>query len=81
MSQAPRYPLLPPYMADIEVGLLNGLNCPSALRSREIVYGEESDPYAVRLLFTDGTSMIPSIFRNRVARLNATEFTLVKRTL
>ena len=37
-------------MADIEVGLLNGLNCPSALRSREIVYGEESDPYAVRLL-------------------------------
>ena len=37
-------------MADIEVGLLLGLNCPSALRSREIVYGEDSDPYAVRSL-------------------------------
>ena len=37
-------------MADIKVGLLIGLNCPSALRPREIVYGEESDPYAVRSL-------------------------------
>ena len=37
-------------MADIGVGLLIGLNCPSALRPREIVYGEESDPYAVRSL-------------------------------
>jgi len=41
---------IPPYMADIEVGLLIGLNCPSALRPREVVYGEESDPYAVRSL-------------------------------
>ena len=39
-----------PFMADIEVGLLIGLNCPSALRPREIVYGEESDPYAIRSL-------------------------------
>jgi len=36
-----------PYMEDIEVGLLIGLNCPSALRPREVVYGEESDPYAI----------------------------------
>ena len=35
-------------MADIEVGLLIGLNCPNALRPGEIVYGEDSDPYAVR---------------------------------
>ena len=41
---------IPPYMADIKVGLLIGLNCPGALRPREIVYGEESDPYAVRSL-------------------------------
>ena len=41
---------IPPYMADIEVGLLIGLNCPSALRPREIVYGKDSDPYAVRSL-------------------------------
>ena len=32
------------------MGLLIGLNFPSALRPREIVYGEESDPYAVRSL-------------------------------
>ena len=38
---------IPPY---IEVGLLIWLNCPSPLRPREIVYGEESDPYAVRSL-------------------------------
>ena len=41
---------IPPYMVDIEVGLLIGLNCPSALRPREIVCGEDSDPYAVRSL-------------------------------
>ena len=41
---------IPPYMADIKVGLLIGLNFPSALRPREIVYGEESDLYAVRSL-------------------------------
>jgi len=39
-----------PYMEDVEVGLLVGLNCPSALRPREIIYGSESDPYAVRSL-------------------------------
>ena len=32
------------------MGPLIGLNCPRALRPREIVYGEESDPYAVRSL-------------------------------
>ena len=41
---------IPLYMADIKVGLLIGLNSPSALRQREIVYGEESDLYAVRSL-------------------------------
>ena len=35
-------------MADIEVGLLIGLNCPNAFRPREIVYAEDSDPYTVR---------------------------------
>ena len=41
---------LSPYMEDVEVGLLIGLNCLSALRPREIVYGGESDLYAVRSL-------------------------------
>lgn len=36
------------YMEDIEVGLLIGLNCPRILRQREVVYGEESNPYAKR---------------------------------
>ena len=40
----------PSYMAVIEVGLPIGPNCPSALRPREIIYGEESGPYAVRSL-------------------------------
>ena len=35
-----------PYMADVEVDWI-GLNCPNALRLREIIYGEYSDPYAV----------------------------------
>ena len=41
---------IPPYIADIEVVLLIGLNCSSALLPREIVYEEWSDPYAVRSL-------------------------------
>ena len=41
---------IPPYMADIEVGLLIGLSCPSAPRPREIVYGKDLAPYAVRSL-------------------------------
>ena len=41
---------IPPYTAGIQVGLLIGLNCPSALRPREIVYSEESDPYTARSL-------------------------------
>ena len=41
---------LSPYMEDVEVGLLIGLNCPSALQPREIVYGGELDLHAVRSL-------------------------------
>jgi len=37
-------------MADIEVGLLIELNCPSSLCPREVAYNEESDPYAICLL-------------------------------
>ncbi|XP_031549017.1 uncharacterized protein LOC116286605 [Actinia tenebrosa] len=41
---------IPPYMEEVEVGLLIGLNCPSALRPRDVVYGKETEPYAVRSL-------------------------------
>ena len=41
---------IPPYMEDVEVGLLIGLNCPSALRPRDVVCGKENEPYAVRSL-------------------------------
>ncbi|PFX18832.1 hypothetical protein AWC38_SpisGene16771 [Stylophora pistillata] len=42
-------PEIPPYTEDIEVGLLIliVLNLPCALRPKVIVYGQESDPYAV----------------------------------
>jgi hypothetical protein len=35
-------------MEDVDVGLLIGLNCPSVLRPREIIYGQEEEPYAIR---------------------------------
>ena len=41
---------VPPYMEDVETGLLIGLNCPSAVRPRDIVCGNENEPYAVRSL-------------------------------
>lgn len=41
---------LPPYMEDVEIGILIGLNCPSAVRSRDVIWGKENDPYAVRSL-------------------------------
>ena len=41
---------VPPYMEDVEIGLLIGLNCPSAVRPRDIVCGNENEPYAVRSL-------------------------------
>jgi len=38
------------HLKNIEVGLLIGLNYPSALCPREVVYVEELDPYAVHSL-------------------------------
>ena len=40
----------PPHMEDVQIGLLLGLNCPSAVRPRDIVCGNENEPYAVRSL-------------------------------
>ena len=41
---------IPAYMEDVEIGLLIGLNCPSAVRPRDIIHGGQNDPYAVRSL-------------------------------
>ena len=41
---------IPAYMDSVEVGLLIGLNCPSAVRPRDAICGNENDPYAVRSL-------------------------------
>jgi len=41
---------IPPYMEDVEIGLLIGLNCASAVRPRDIIHGEQIDPYAVQSL-------------------------------
>ena len=39
---------IPAYMDSVEVGLLIGLNCPGAVRPRDVICGNENDPYAVR---------------------------------
>ncbi len=41
---------MPPFMEDVDVGLLIGLNCPRVLRPREIIFGKETEPYAIRSL-------------------------------
>ncbi|XP_068742033.1 uncharacterized protein [Montipora capricornis] len=41
---------IPTYMDSVEVGLLIGLNCPGAMRPRDVICGNENDPYAVRSL-------------------------------
>ena len=37
-------------MEDVEIGLVIGLNCPSVVGPRDIVCGNENEPYAVRSL-------------------------------
>ena len=44
---------------DVEVGLLNGSNCPSAIKPKEVIPGTSSDPYAIRTLL--GWSIIGPI--------------------
>lgn len=37
-----------PYRPDLEIGLLIGSNCPKAIKPREVIPGNDNDPYAVR---------------------------------
>ena len=37
-------------MGSLEVGLHSGLNCPGAVRPRDVIFRNENDPYAVRSL-------------------------------
>ena len=37
-----------PLQEDMEVGLLIGCNCPKAIKPRDVILGEEDEPYAVR---------------------------------
>ncbi|XP_006817261.1 uncharacterized protein LOC102809485, partial [Saccoglossus kowalevskii] len=46
LMQVSKY--LPPFRKDIEIGLLIGMNCPRALKPREVIPGDDDDPYAVR---------------------------------
>ena len=39
-----------PYQVDVEVGLLIGSNCPSAIKPEEVIPWRSSDPYAIRTL-------------------------------
>ena len=38
------------YQVDVEVGLLIGSNCPSAIKPEEVIPWRSSDPYAIRTL-------------------------------
>ena len=38
---------IPPYLEDVEIGALIGLNCPKAVRPRDVIHGKQNDPYAV----------------------------------
>ena len=48
LQQISKY--IPAYMDSVEVGLLTGLNCPGAVRPRDVICGNENDPYADRSL-------------------------------
>ena len=37
-----------PYKDDMDVGLLLGINCASAIKPREVIPGNDNDPYAKR---------------------------------
>ncbi|XP_064618958.1 uncharacterized protein LOC135482628 [Lineus longissimus] len=37
-----------PYREDWEIGVLIGMNCPKLLKPRDVVPGEDDDPYAIR---------------------------------
>ena len=39
-----------PYMEGLEIGVLIGLNCPRAVRPRNVIQGKQNEPYAVRSL-------------------------------
>jgi len=40
--------LITRYQSDIEVGILIGSDCPRAIMPREVIPGEEGNPYAMR---------------------------------
>lgn len=39
---------IPKINENIEIGLLIGVNCPQALKPREVILGNDEDPYAIR---------------------------------
>ena len=39
---------IPPYDADVDIGLLIGCNCPKAIKPTEVIRGKGEEPYAVR---------------------------------
>ncbi len=39
-----------PLQEDMEIGILIGCNCPRALKPREVILGNDEDPYAIRTL-------------------------------
>ena len=44
-----------PLQKDMEVGILIGCNCPKALKPRDVILGEEDEPYAIKTSLGWGT--------------------------
>ena len=54
---------LTPYHPDAEISILIGKNCPNAIRPREIVAGEDGEPYAQRTIL--GWELIGRVSKSR----------------
>ena len=54
---------LTPYHPDAEISILIGNNCPKAIRPREIVAGEDDEPYAQRTIL--GWGVIGRVCKSR----------------
>ena len=71
---------IPSYMEGVEIGLLIGPNCPSILRPREVIHGEENTPYAVRSVI-GGYVNGPASQRKGKTICDATAYSLLHRTV
>ena len=70
---------IPTYMDSVEVGLLIGLNCLGAVRLRDIICGNENDPYAVQSLL--GWYVNGAVRHNSSKQVHCNRIQLVKTSM